>query len=452
MEIISIKHKLEQFKTHLLDNKRVILSAKFGDGKTCFLEDVKKTLSKEFYFITLYPVNYAVAKNEDVFEYIKRDILLQLANDGILSNIDFEAVADSIFCWENLREVISFLLSCVSGGEFYKKLLVKAEKFKKEYDKRKSTWDKYNLFFTNQKGGLYEHDAYTKMIESGIEYIGNPTKPQGGKKPVLIIEDLDRIDPGHLFRILNVLGAHIDTNKDENKFGFENIVVVLDYITTEHIFYHFYGQDANYYGYMSKFMSCYPFEYSIKEIAKDYVYDYIEKECKVPRNIAFKIDVGFKYEKSVRQPETLDSYLNKISVRDIAHALDNINNQFIEDTIILRDSFNVSTNCGLIKFLSLIKRLGIDFQKAQLCKTILNLRDKSVLDLLGIFVLVDEDFDISREIEYGNMRYRITIKKEDSSGLSYAFFRGGYMGIGKSLNGNMFSKVISVVGGYIKDF
>ena len=53
---------------------------------------------------------------------------------------------------------------------------------------------------------------------------------------------MDRIDPGHLFRILNVLGAHIDTNKDENKFGFENIVVVLDYITTEHIFHHFYGQ------------------------------------------------------------------------------------------------------------------------------------------------------------------------------------------------------------------
>ena len=146
--------------------------------ENCFLEQVKETLSNEFYFITLYPVNYAVAKNEDVFEYIKRDILLQLATDGILSDIDFEAVADSIFCWENLREVISFLLSCVPGGELYKKLLVKAEKFKKEYDKRKSTWDKYNIFFINQKGGLYEHDAYTKMIESGIEYIGNPTKPK----------------------------------------------------------------------------------------------------------------------------------------------------------------------------------------------------------------------------------------------------------------------------------
>lgn len=451
MENISIEHKIEQFKTHILDNKRVILSAKFGDGKTCFLEQVKETLSNEFYFITLYPVNYAVAKNEDVFEYIKRDILLQLATDGILSDIDFEAVADSIFCWENLREVISFLLSCVPGGELYKKLLVKAEKFKKEYDKRKSTWDKYNIFFINQKGGLYEHDAYTKMIESGIEYIGNPTKPQGGKKPVLIIEDLDRIDPGHLFRILNVLGAHIDTNKDENKFGFENIVVALDYITTEHIFHHFYGQDANYYGYMSKFMSCYPFEYSIKEIAKDYVYDYIEKECKVPRNIAFKIDVGFKYEKSVRQPEILDSYLNKISVRDIAHALDNINNQFIEDTIILRDSFKVSTNSGLIKFLSLIKRLGIDFQKAQLYKTILNLRDKSILDLLGIFILIDENFDINKEIKVGAMEYRITIK-EDNNGFSYASFMSGYMGTSKYLNENMFYKVTSFVGKYIKDF
>lgn len=451
MENISIEHKIEQFKTHILDNKRVILSAKFGDGKTCFLGQVKETLSNEFYFITLYPVNYAVAKNEDVFEYIKRDILLQLATDGILSDIDFEAVADSIFCWENLREVISFLLSCVPGGELYKKLLVKAEKFKKEYDKRKSTWDKYNIFFINQKGGLYEHDAYTKMIESGIEYIGNPTKPQGGKKPVLIIEDLDRIDPGHLFRILNVLGAHIDTNKDENKFGFENIVVVLDYITTEHIFHHFYGQDANYYGYMSKFMSCYPFEYSIKEIAKDYVYDYIEKECKVPRNIAFKIDVGFKYEKSVRQPEILDSYLNKISVRDIAHALDNINNQFIEDTIILRDSFKVSTNSGLIKFLSLIKRLGIDFQKAQLYKTILNLRDKSILDLLGIFILIDENFDINKEIKVGAMEYRITIK-EDNNGFSYASFMSGYMGTSKYLNENMFYKVTSFVGKYIKDF
>lgn len=451
MENISIEHKIEQFKTHILDNKRVILSAKFGDGKTFFLEQVKETLSNEFYFITLYPVNYAVAKNEDVFEYIKRDILLQLANDGILSNIDFEAVANSIFCWENLREVISFLLSCVSGGEFYKKILVKAEKFKKEYDKRKSTWDKYDLFFTNQKGGLYEHDAYTKMIESGIEYIGNPTKPQGGKKSVLIIEDLDRIDPRHLFRILNVLGAHIDTNKDENKFGFENIVVVLDYITTEHIFHHFYGQDANYYGYMSKFMSCYPFEYSIKEIAKGYVYDYIEKECKVPRNIAYKIDVGFKYEKSVRQPETLDSYLNKISVRDIAHALDNINNQFIEDTIILRDSFKVSTNSGLIKFLSLIKRLGIDFQKAQLYKTILDLRDKSILDLLGIFILIDENFDINKEIKVGAMEYRITIK-EDNNGFSYASFMSGYMGTSKYLNENMFYKVTSFVGKYIKDF
>jgi hypothetical protein len=88
------------------------------------------------------------------------------------------------------------------------------------------------------------------------------------KKPVLIIEDLDRLDPKHLFRILNVLSAHIDdtTTPDvvTNKFGFDNIVLVMDYETTAHIFHHFYGKDACYEGYMSKFLSREPFRYSIQ--------------------------------------------------------------------------------------------------------------------------------------------------------------------------------------------
>lgn len=88
------------------------------------------------------------------------------------------------------------------------------------------------------------------------------------EKPVLIIEDLDRLDPKHLFRILNVLSAHIDdtTIPDivTNKFGFSNIVLVMDYETTKHIFHHFYGKNACYEGYMSKFLSREPFRYSIR--------------------------------------------------------------------------------------------------------------------------------------------------------------------------------------------
>lgn len=83
----------------------------------------------------------------------------------------------------------------------------------------------------------------------------------------MIIEDLDRLDPKHLFRILNVVSAHIDDSKQPdivgNKFGFNNIVLVMDYDVTKHIFHHFYGEQACYEGYMSKFLSREPFRYSI---------------------------------------------------------------------------------------------------------------------------------------------------------------------------------------------
>ena len=103
MELIPIDTQLKMFDEHLSINERTILSAKFGDGKTFFLDKFKKEYKKKYYFITLYPVNYSVAENADVFEYIKRDILLQLANDGMLNPIDLNAAIDSIFNWNTLK-------------------------------------------------------------------------------------------------------------------------------------------------------------------------------------------------------------------------------------------------------------------------------------------------------------------------------------------------------------
>ena len=40
----------------------------------------------------------------------------------------------------------------------------------------------------------------------------------------------------------------------------------MDYDVTKHIFHHFYGAQACYEGYMSKFLSREPFRYSIKSI------------------------------------------------------------------------------------------------------------------------------------------------------------------------------------------
>ena len=86
--IIPIDSAIKGFYNHLLANPRTILSSKFGDGKSYFLESFKKTdfVKEQFVFLTIYPVNYQVASNEDIFNLIKRDILFQLMLNDMISN------------------------------------------------------------------------------------------------------------------------------------------------------------------------------------------------------------------------------------------------------------------------------------------------------------------------------------------------------------------------------
>lgn len=208
------------------------------------------------------------------FLNIKRDIIVQLHERKLLENIDLNALFGSVFTFDDLTSVVSFLLSFVPMGKFYNKVYNKFLEIKKKYDEKKHTADKYLSQFANTAGCIYEEDGYTKLIRMAIEWISQDHSLNGGewkaKKPVLIIEDLDRLDPKHLFRILNVVSAHIDdSNRPDivgNKFGFNNIVLVMDYDVTKHIFHHFYGAQACYEGYMSKFLSREPFRYSIKSI------------------------------------------------------------------------------------------------------------------------------------------------------------------------------------------
>ena len=276
LDSINISGKLNDFAQYLETTDRIILSAKFGDGKTYLLNELRKdeAMQDKYEFFTIYPVNYSVAKNEDVFEYIKRDIIVQFYEKKLLEKIDLNALFGSEFTFDDLTSVVSFLLSCVPTGEFYNNVFKKFLEKKEEYEEKKHTVDKYLSRFANAAGCIYEEDGYTKLIRRAIKWISQDHSLNGGewkaKKPVLIIEDLDRLDPKHLFRILNVVSAHIDdSNRPDivgNKFGFNNIVLVMDYDVTKHIFHHFYGAEACYEGYMSKFLSREPFRYSIKYI------------------------------------------------------------------------------------------------------------------------------------------------------------------------------------------
>jgi hypothetical protein len=317
---IDLREKIADFSQYLATTDRIILSAKFGDGKTYFLNQLRQNedLNKDFKFFTIYPVNYSVAKNEDVFEYIKRDIIFQLNKEGLLDKIDIDAVFDSLVSFDDVRAVVSFLLSFVAGGAFYDKIFNKFWEKKKEYEEKKHTADKYLSSFTQKQGGIYEEDGYTLLIRNAIKWMKEDHAMNGpewkGKKAVLIVEDLDRLDPKHLFRILNVLSAHIDdtTNPDlvTNKFGFRNIVLVMDYEATEHIFHHFYGENACYDGYMSKFLSREPFRYSIQHfIALE-----IENELSGKLGIANIVSAFGNFRKRLHQLSIRD--LKKLTMFD----------------------------------------------------------------------------------------------------------------------------------------
>ena len=268
LDQIDISAKINEFVQYLNTTDRIILSAKFGDGKTYFLNKLRNNdcLANECEFYTVYPVNYSVAKTEDVFEYIKRDIILQMFNRKQLDSIDLDAFFEAVKSFVDISSVVSFLLSFVPCGNLYNNIIDRFEKATKTYKEKRHTSVKYLSIFKNQRGGLYEDDGYTELIE-----------------------DLDRLDPQHLFRILNVLSAHIDDasepDKVSNKFGFDNIVLVMDFEATKHIFHHFYGENANYEGYMSKFLARAPFRYSIKELARNQLIEKIGRELKIESTI-----------------------------------------------------------------------------------------------------------------------------------------------------------------------
>jgi hypothetical protein len=400
------------FDEHLSINERTILSAKFGDGKTFFLDKFKEEYKEKYYFITLYPVNYSVAENADVFEYVKRDILLQLAESKKLNPIDLDAAVNSVFNWNTLKEAINFLLTFLPQGEILSKIMEKAEKFKKKYDEKKAVFSKYNEVFENQRGGIYEHDGYTQLIEKTLQYIQEAEQ----KKTVLIIEDLDRIDPAHLFRILNVLGSHLDcgyynsTTCTLNKFGFSNIITVFDYDVTKHIFNHFYGDNANYDGYINKFKKRQPFRFSITEIGREYLHAYIEVNCHITSK---------SLNKSTRP--TIFEYINKLSIRDICSILDDVEKQ-IKITFIqcYNKEYSFSSYCPLTIFITLLVRMGIS--RNQVEKYIIaNLPDINLLNLLGTFLTTDVWFCGQSAIRYNNEDYTIA-KKRDTDVITSVVF------------------------------
>lgn len=277
---ISIKNESQRFLQFLEEknNTNIIFSGIYGIGKSYFINDFfNHQHSKEYIPIILTPVNYSVANNEDIFEYIKADILLQLLEKVPcdFKNIQIStSVAAYYYINNNLDNIIGNILSTAEKVCFKTDIihqLLELRKGIKKFQEENSTCeDKEVKSFMNdltkKQGSIYENNIITQIIQNLI----SNAKIESLKEAVLIIDDLDRIDPEHIFRILNILSAHDDfCQTHEHKFKFDKTILVCDIENIRKIFHAKYGADVDFSGYIDKFYSKEIFHFdNVNEIAK----------------------------------------------------------------------------------------------------------------------------------------------------------------------------------------
>ena len=182
-EMIPIDLHLGDFKQYLDANSRCILSAKFGNGKSYFINKFIEKYSDEYLFIPIYPVNYQVMDNKDIFELIKRDILIRLLSSDLINveNINFST---AFLCYHffvnNTTDTILDTLELIPDMNLYgidikvgnviKKVRSIKEKYnawKNEIAKTKSKMsDDYINHFNNLPGTIYEFDAVSQLNTS----------------------------------------------------------------------------------------------------------------------------------------------------------------------------------------------------------------------------------------------------------------------------------------------
>ncbi len=265
---IPVANPFKDFDNHLKhhNNPRILFSAPFGHGKTTFLNLYFDEKQNDYEVFHIYPVNFSVANNEDIFRYIKTELLFQLLGRDIeFEKVDINSVQSvSTFIGENIHNVFAPFIRLLpligrSLHDIYKDLYALAEKYKEgKKDEQLSEEEQAKSFIKEvyeKEGSIFEDNFYTQLIRQLIEQL-----KENGKQVVWVIDDLDRMDPDHIFRILNVLSAHVDDYNSEmlgfsNKFGFDKTIIVGDYNNLVSIFKHKYGANTDSRGYFDKFFS-----------------------------------------------------------------------------------------------------------------------------------------------------------------------------------------------------
>lgn len=283
--IIPIENISKDFEEHLLteNNNNILFSWKFWLWKTFFLKSFFDLNIKKYDSYYLFPVNYQISSNEDIINLLQYDILVELlSKDKNLFNDnkieDFVDLRNMLYLFwnENKLEILKVFFSYIPKlWRPLKETINLVEKiwaFKDDIEK----WEKwiYEDFMASIKSkNITENDNLSNLIFNKINFL-----KWDSKKSILILDDLDRIDPEHIFRIMNVFWAHfnIEHKSEKNKFWFDKVILVWDYNNLESIFHHKYWVSTDFDWYINKFYSSEIYFFDNSKIVESKIKDIIQ--------------------------------------------------------------------------------------------------------------------------------------------------------------------------------
>ncbi|WP_020536352.1 P-loop NTPase fold protein [Lewinella cohaerens] len=287
----------EEFNSHINweSNEKIMFSGIYGLGKTSFLGWFfsKSKVNSEWVSVHLFPVNYSVLSNEDIAEYIRYDILCELLmkpevsfQKEVVSSID--AVYGALQ-YHIERLTIKLIQYMPKVGKTINVMSKELSEISKSYEIAKKRTEVNELDdikvliskVQEQSSSIYEVNNLSSIITSTLERV----KKKTNKKTVLIIDDLDRLDPHHVFRLLNVFSAQTDNkNLQQRNFGFDKVVFVCDFNNIKNIFHSRYGVEVDFNGYIDKFYSTNVFYYKNDKKTIDGVIN----------NVVYSINIKFE--------------------------------------------------------------------------------------------------------------------------------------------------------------
>lgn len=314
--IIPVDDLFYDFEDHLniKNNARIFFSGKYGIGKTFFLKEYFKKKENEFDVYHLFPINYQISSNENIVDFIKYDILVELQkkNKEILEENEYKNFIDLrklIFLWGKgnsfkiFKTIISLIPRLGRPMEDIITLIEKILEYKKEIEGSEKEIIESFLEEIKQTKNI-ETDPMSELLKKKVE------QQKGEKESILILDDLDRVDPEHIFRLINMFFAYLATSNEEysNKFNFDKIILVADIQNLKSIFHHKYGIQADFNGYFDKYFSVEIFQFKNEHIIKNAVSQIISE---------FQIDDTKNLAGSLTQNGFLRIFLEDILINSL---------------------------------------------------------------------------------------------------------------------------------------